>query len=135
MELFSPYIPTIYAMGSTGLLMLIQLLVADLAGLKSHHKPGTPVAPDTESFMFRATRSHANTNESVAIFILLAVSGLLSSVPPQWLNVMAWVYVVSRAVHMLCYYANQAMFRTIAFGISLAALFGMCAIIAGAWLT
>ena len=133
--MFSPYMPTIYAMGSTGLLMLIQLLVADLAGLKSHHKPGTPVAPDTESFIFRATRSHANTNESVAIFILLAVSGLLSSVPPQWLNVMASVYVASRAVHMLCYYANQAMFRTIAFGISLAALFGMCAIIAGAWLT
>jgi len=134
MELFSPYMPTIWAMGSTGFLMLIQLLVADLAGVKSRHKPGTPVAPDTESFFFRATRSHANTNESVGIFILLAVSGLFSSAPPQWLNVMAWVYFTSRAVHMLCYYANRAMFRSIAFGFSLAALFGMCAMIAVAWL-
>ena len=134
MELFSPYIPTIWAMGATGFLMLIQLLVADLAGVKSHHKPGTPVAPDTESFFFRATRSHANTNESVAIFVLLAVSGLFSSAAPEWLNVAAWVYVTARTVHMLSYYANRARLRSVAFGVSLVALFGMATIIAIGWL-
>ena len=134
MELISPYMPTVWAMGATGFLMLIQLVVADLAGVKSNHKPGTPVAPDTDSFFFRATRSHANTNESVAIFVLLAVSGMFSSAAPQWLNILAWVYVTSRTVHMLCYYANRGMFRSIAFGFSVASLFGMCSVIAVAWL-
>jgi uncharacterized MAPEG superfamily protein len=117
-----PYVPTILAMGATGALLLVQILVVDVASMKSKHPPGTPVAADQKNFLFRATRAHANTNESIAAFILLALFGLLSAASPGWLNLLCWVYVAARVGHMLCYYAGQGLLRSISFGISLAAL-------------
>jgi uncharacterized MAPEG superfamily protein len=118
-------------MGTSGVLLLVQLLVVDIAGLRSGHAPGTPVAPDHGVFMFRATRAHANTNESIAAFVLLSLFGIFSSANAHWLNALAWAYVLGRTVHMICYYADQRVLRTVSFAISFTSLFGM--FIVGAW--
>lgn len=76
-------------------------------------------------FHFRAARAHANTNESVAAFIALAVAGILASASPIGLNSLAWLYVACRMAHMLSYYANQKLARSAAFGVSLVVLVGM----------
>lgn len=128
------YLPTLGALGTLGGLLLVQLLIADLAGIRSGHRPGTPVEPDPARFLFRAVRAHANTNESVAIFILLALFGVFSGASPLWLNGLAWTYLVSRVAHMLCYYAGWALARSASFAVSLLALFGMAAAGAAVWI-
>jgi uncharacterized MAPEG superfamily protein len=120
-------------MGATGGLLLVQLLVLDLAGLKASHRPGTPVEPDHGNFLFRATRAHANTNESIAGFILLGLFGVLSAAPAGWLNTLSWVYVLARIAHMLFYYAGAHLPRSLSFGVGLAALFGMLVVGILAW--
>jgi uncharacterized MAPEG superfamily protein len=120
-----PYAPTIWAFLATGALLFVQLVVADVAGIRAHHPPGTPVAADPQSFLFRAVRAHGNTNESVAIFILLALFGVLAMVSPGPLNVLSWVYVAARVAHMAFYYTGIAVLRSVSFGIGLIALLGM----------
>ena len=129
----APYVPTIWAMGATGGLLLVQVLVLDVAGLKARHRPGTPVEADHGNFLFRASRAHANTNESIAAFILLGFFGVLSAGPVGWLNTFSWVYVLARIAHMLCYYAGVHLLRSLSFGVGLAALFGMLVVGVLAW--
>lgn len=112
-------------MGTIAGLFLVQILVVDFASIRAKHPPGTPVPVDHNNFLFRATRAHANTNESIATFTLLAVAGILSAAAPAWLNGLAWVYVLGRLAHMLCYYAGQGLARSTAFAVSLAALLGL----------
>lgn len=121
-DLLSTYAPTIAAMGSAGALLLVQLIVVDVAALRRKHPPGMPVAPDAESFLFRASRVHANTNESLAAFALLAVCALLSGASPAWTNGCAVTYLAARVAHMLFYYRGAALQRSIAFAVGLIAL-------------
>ena len=119
----APYALTVFAMAATAALLLVQLLVLDVAGIKSRHVPGTPVQPDHASFLFRAVRAHANTNESIAAFILLSVVAVFASASPAWTNACAWLYVTGRLGHMACYYSDLRTARSIAFATSLLALF------------
>lgn len=134
MQWIEAYHATVLAMGAAGGLLLLQMVVLDVAGMKARHPPGVPVPPDPRNFLFRATRAHANTNESIAAFALLALSGILSSASPAWLNGLAWTYVLARVGHMLFYYANQGLLRSSAFAIGLIALIGMFAVSLMAWL-
>jgi uncharacterized MAPEG superfamily protein len=127
-ETLLPYAPTVLAMGATAALLLLQLFVVDWTAIKSRHAPGTPVQADPARFLFRATRAHANTNESVAAFVLLSLFGIFSSASPTWLNALCWVYVVARVAHMTFYYAGLQLLRSASFGIGLVALVGMLAI-------
>jgi uncharacterized MAPEG superfamily protein len=126
-ELLLPYAGVVGAFGATGVLLLVQILVADFAGIRARHVPGTPVPADHGRFLFRAVRAHANTNESVAAFVLLALYGMFGGASAAWLNGLAWAYVGARAAHMLCYYADLRLLRSIAFGIGLAALLALAA--------
>jgi uncharacterized MAPEG superfamily protein len=132
-ESLATYAPMVWAMGTSGVLLLLQLLVVDIAGIRSGHVPGAPVASDHGVFMFRATRAHANTNESIASFVLLSLFGIFSSGSAPWLNVLAWLYVLCRVVHMICYYADQRVLRSASFAVSLAALLGIFIVGALAW--
>jgi uncharacterized MAPEG superfamily protein len=132
-ESLALYVPTIWALGASGALLLVQLLIADLAGVKARHRPGTPVEANHGNFLFRATRAHANTNESIAAFILLALFGMLSAASSAWLNALSWAYVLARSAHMLFYYAGFQLPRSIVFGASLLALFGMLIVGVSAW--
>jgi uncharacterized MAPEG superfamily protein len=125
MPLPPAYVPLIFALGVMAALFLAQLLVVDVASIRARHVPGTPVPADHNVFLFRAVRAHANTNENVAAFILLAIFGLFSSASPAWLNAMAWLYVAARAAHMICYYVDLRLWRSVAFAISFAALWAM----------
>ena len=65
MDILQTYQYTIYAMGAMSLLLLLQLLVADVVGIRSKHTPGAAVAADHDDLLFRASRTVANTNESI----------------------------------------------------------------------
>ncbi|MFT4520317.1 MAG: hypothetical protein ACI9JM_002719 [Halioglobus sp.] len=83
MEIAQMYQSTILALGAMALLMLVQLLFADLVGIKSKHIPGGLVPADHESLLFRSPRTVANTNESVIIFVLAVLFCVLSSASPS----------------------------------------------------
>ncbi len=127
------YASAIWSMGATAGLLLVQMLVVDVVGIRAKHVPGAPVAADHNNLLFRVTRAHANTNESIGVFILVLLFGMASSAAPSWVNGLAWVYVAGRVGHMLCYYANLKLVRSIAFGISLVALIGLLVVGVAAW--
>lgn len=132
-ESLLPYAHTIVSFGAIAALVLIQLVIADLAAIKVRHRPGMPIEANHGNFLFRAARAHANTNETIAAFILLALFGILSGASSEWLNMFAWVYVGARLAHMLCYYLNLQLLRSIVFGVGLVALFGMLVVGIRAW--
>lgn len=127
------YAPTILAMACAGGLLLLQLIIADLVAIRAGHRAGTPIPVDFRSFLFRAARAHANTNESVAAFALLAVSGMAAGAHPLALNALTWSYLACRLGHMVAYYMNRKAPRSAAFGLSLLALLGMLATTLLAW--
>ncbi len=124
-NLLTTYMPTIASFGLIGGMLLLQLLVADILGLVNRHIPGASIPTDHSQLLFRAHRAHANTNESVAAFIALTLFALAVSATPTWLNSLSLLYIASRLVHMMCYYANLKTLRSISFIVSLLALFGI----------
>ena len=125
MEFIEPYNITVLVMGLAGLTFFLQLTVVDVMGLKTRHTPGHPIPADHSNFLFRASRTLSNTNESVAIFILFVCFSILSSANAQWLNISAVVYLVGRVAHMLFYYSNLKLCRSISFAVSLIGLMAM----------
>jgi len=129
-----PYGPTLAAFVCLGGLFLVQMLVSDVVAIRAGHVPGTPVAGGHGDLVFRTTRALANTNENLAIFILLTVAAIFLSASPRWTNVFAWVFVAARAAHMLAYYADQRALRSTVFTIGVVALVGLLVIDIGALL-
>jgi len=128
------YETTVLVIGLIGLMQLIQLLVADAAGIGAKKTPGFLIEPSHQKFAFRAERAFFNTNESVTIFILLACFCILCAASPSWLNGLAVTYALSRLFHMLFYYFNIKLARSGAFVVSLLALAGMCVIGFSRWI-
>ncbi len=120
-----PYELTVLSIGAMGTLLLLQVLVSDAVSIAGRHPPGTPVAPDHRSLLFRVHRAHANTNETLAGFVLLVLFALAAGADPAWLNGCCAAFVATRVAHMACYYANWQLMRSVAFGLSLVALGGV----------
>ena len=116
------YAPSVLALGLFGLLYLVQLVVADVTGVRRRHVPGTPVSGAHDDFLFRATRAHANTTESVGAVILIAGFAILSGGAPAWVNGSLWTFLGCRVVHTLAYYLDLRAVRSIAFVLALFAL-------------
>lgn len=131
MESIIAYHLTGVAMGVAGILLFIQLLVADIAGMKVPRTPGAPIEPDHDSFLFRASRALGNMNESVSIFIIFTLVGILSAADPIWLGRWAWVYIIARTAYMLCYWFNIKLMRSVFFGLSFLALLGLGVVMVG----
>jgi len=127
-EFAQPYTYLVIAFGVFGGLLLMQLLIADIAAVFGGHIPGTSVHESHDVFLFRAFRAHANTNESVAAFVLIGVFAMLVSAPPAWVNGLAWVYVGARIGHMATYYADLRALRSTCFVVGLLALLGLLAV-------
>mgnify|MGYP000294822474 CR=1 FL=1 len=125
MELFEPYKITFLVAGLAGLMLFIQIIIADVAAIKAHHTPGYPIKPDHANFLFRAARAHENTNESIAIFALFILFGVFSASDALYLNTFSLIYLVSRVAHMCFYYGNFKLARSISFALSLIGLIGM----------
>lgn len=123
-DILADYGFTLVALGLSAGLFLVQLLVADLAGIRAGHKPGHAIAADG-SFLFRASRAHANLNESFSAFVALVFFGVAIGASPTGLNAGAGLYLLGRVAHMACYYAGWPLLRSVAFGLSLLGLFAM----------
>ena len=121
LELMLPYQGLLTASAVLAALMLAQLLVADVAGMRAKHVPGMPVAGGHGDFHFRATRAHANSNENLPVQVLLIVVAVLLAADPRWAAGAAWTFTVARAGHMAFYYFDLRLARSIAFGIGVAA--------------
>jgi len=119
------YEMAIYAIGALALLMLLQLLVADVVGILSKHTPGSAIGGGHSDVLFRVSRTVANTNESIAIFILATLFCILSGASPTFTAYAAWGFVLSRALYAIFYYSNLQIFRSVIFGISLLCLLGL----------
>lgn len=124
-EILAVYGPAVTACVVLAALILVQVLVADFAGIKARHVPGMPVAEGHGSFLFRAVRALANTNETLGLFLLLMGCALLLQAAPSWVNTLAWVYVAARGAHTAAYYARLGRTRGLVFGIGLAAQAGL----------
>ena len=122
MDLAQTYSTTIAALGALAVFMLCQLLIADFVGIRAKHVPGSQVPSDHGNPLFRATRAVANTNESIAIFLLAVFFCLLSGASANATGYSAWTFVIARLLYAVCYYLNWQLPRSIMFGISLLAL-------------
>jgi uncharacterized MAPEG superfamily protein len=111
-------------------LVLLQVLVADFAGIRAKHVPGMPITEGHGNFLFRATRALGNTNETLGLFLLLVALALLLGANPKWTNLLAGAYVAARAGHMGFYYARLGLARSILFGVGLAAQAGLLVVVA-----
>lgn len=125
MENIAIYHSAALAVAVTGFVLFLSLLVADVAGVIAKKTPGTLAKEDHSSFLFRSNRALGNINESIAIFIIFALVGILSGADAKWLSYFAWAYVGARIAYLFCYWLNIKLLRSICFGISLIGLGGM----------
>lgn len=104
------------------MLMIVQLLIADVLAIVKKHPPGFPVEHNHANLLFRANRTHLNINESIAIFILSIAFAIAMNANSNVVNGAAFSYFVARALYTLCYYLNLKLLRSALFAISLVAL-------------
>ena len=128
LELLLPYQGVLAAGAVLAALVIVQVLVADVAGMQAKHVPGMPVTAGHANFHFRATRAHANTNENLPVQVLLTVVAVLLAASPRWATAAAWAFTAARAGHMLFYYMDLRLARSIAFGLGLAAQLALLAV-------
>ncbi|MGE3348572.1 MAG: MAPEG family protein [Ramlibacter sp.] len=134
LQTFETYHVTLAAMTLAALLLVVQLIIADLTAIRSRHKAGYPIPADSKTFLFRSARAHTNTNESISAFVLLATVGVLSSAPPGALGFLSMSWVICRLAHMGFYYANRKSWRSLSFAASLLVLVAMFAVVGKSWL-
>jgi uncharacterized MAPEG superfamily protein len=127
-EFLLPYASALTALLALAVLMLIQFAVADFTGIRAGHVPGTPVGGGHDSFLFRATRAHANSNENLPLLLLLALLCILLGASAQWTANWLWVYFAARAAHMALYYADLRNPRSAAFVVGTVAQLGLLAL-------
>lgn len=134
MELINLYQSSVMAIGALAVLMFVQLLAADFIGIKNKHIPGASVPTDHNNMLFRATRTVANTNESIGLFVVIFSFAVLSLGSPHWVAYSTWGFVASRAAYCVCYYSDQRLLRSICFGVSLLALLTLLGTGISAWI-
>ena len=122
MDIAQSYALTVTALGALAVLMFCQVLIADVLGLRAKHLPGSPVAADHDNSLFRAVRAVANTNESIAVFILAVLFCMLSGAAASTTGYAAWAFVIARFLYAVCYYMNIQLLRSVMFGVSLLAV-------------
>ena len=124
-ELINPYHSAISALGVLAILMLVQLIIADVLGISNRHVPGTPVEANHAYPLFRAGRVVGNTNESIAIFLCALLFCIFAKASPTYTAYATWGFVVLRGIYAVCYYSNQSTARSITFALSLLALLAL----------
>ena len=132
-EVFVNYQWSVLVLGLTGALSLLQLLVFDLTAIKLKHPPGYPIESSHKNLLFRLSRAHANTNETMGVMILMFLFAVLNSADPYWVNNLMIGYLVTRVLHMICYYAAWSTLRGVVFGLSLLSLIGLFVVGLMAW--
>ena len=116
---------SVLVLGLTGALSLLQLLIFDVMAIKLKHPPGYPIESSHENLLFRLSRAHANTNETMGVMILMFLFSVLSAVDPVWVNRLMVMYFISRVLHMVFYYLGWSALRGVVFGLSILSLLGL----------
>ena len=129
-----PYQLSILILGLSGALSLLQLLCFDFMAIKLRHTPGHPVENNHNNLLFRLSRAHANTNETLGALILLFLFALFTAADPLWVNGLMIAYFLCRLLHMLCYYAGWSTSRGVVFAISLLSMIGLFIVGLQSWL-
>lgn len=92
------------------LLMLTTVLVQSLvAALVKAAQPGAVPGKIDEalshaSFVFRSSRTVANSLENLPVMLGAAILALWVQADPLWTAICIWTYASARLVHMLLYY-------------------------------
>lgn len=123
--LLAPYHSGLLALLALAALMVVQFAVADLTGIRAKHEPGTPVAGGHGSFLFRATRTYANSNENLGLLLLLVVVCFFTAAAAPGVNALLWGYFAARVAYTVCYYADWRTLRSIVFGLGALAQVGL----------
>ena len=89
------------------LMLLIQWGVATFSKAKQPKAIPGKISDDLshESFVFRAHRTFQNSIENSALFIGTAFLGLMMNIQSPTFAIAMWLYLVSRIIHMVLYYA------------------------------
>ncbi|WP_104398517.1 MAPEG family protein [Vibrio penaeicida] len=105
-ELFSQYSFTLWGLWVILFTVLVQAIVASVAHRKqSHYVPGIVDSQlSHESFVFRSHRTHQNSLDNVAVFVLPAILGIFAGMSSTTLAVFVWIYAIARLIHMVLYY-------------------------------
>lgn len=122
MEAFSPYASTILAVGVLAALQVLQQVVADMVAIRRRHEPGTALPGGHDDLLFRSGRAFANSVENTGVFLLVLVFVVLRATDPAWVDRLVWTYVASRAGHMLCYWFDARLARSLFFTLGLLAV-------------
>lgn len=125
MDILTAYSAVSSAIGAMAALMFVQIIGGDIIGIRAKHLPGAAVDADHSNIHFRAARTVANTNESIAVFILAVIFGVFQGADPKLMSYAAWAFVVSRAAYALCYYLDIRALRSIVFALALLSLLGL----------
>jgi uncharacterized MAPEG superfamily protein len=81
--------------------------------------------PEPSVPLARSRRALGNLHETLPIFLALAILSVVLG-ENGWLSIGgAWVFVLTRAVHVVCYIRGLSPWRSIAFGIAVLGLIGM----------
>ncbi len=123
--LLNSYELTVYSWGALALLMLVQMTVADVFGIRAKQTPGPPPEQNPDNPVFRASRTVANMNESIGVYLVVILFCIFNGADATYTGYLSWGFVVSRVVYAVCYYTNQQTLRSTVFGISLLALVGL----------
>ena len=122
------YPGTVVAWTFMALLLLAQVLVADVTGLRRKKPPGAEVEGDHDDFLWRAERAFMNTNETLGAFVLLTLAAVGVAAELLPVNACALGFVVARAGHMACYWADLKRLRSACWIAGTVALFGLALI-------
>ncbi len=120
MELIAQtYETTLYSWAVLVGLMLVQVVVVDVTSIRAKHVPGAPVDADHDNFLFRATRTAGNMNETIAIYIVVVLLAIFSGANATYVGYFSWGYVLGRVAYAGCYYFNLKIPRSVCFGVSM----------------
>lgn len=116
----SGYRLAIVALAVLCLMVLIQTVLGVIFGMiVGREEPGGKYVGGYDEFGFRTLRTHLNSTETLAVFAISLLLALFAKVSPEWVNGLAILYVATRILYWILYYAgvgrNKGGPRTIIF--------------------
>lgn len=124
-ELVHAFPGTVLAWILVGVLLVVQVLVADVTGMRRKKAPGAAADGGHDDFLWRAERAYRNTNETLGAFILLTAAAIAVDAHPVAVNGLALAFAAARAGHMVCYWADLRIARSVCWAASALALAGL----------
>ncbi|WP_412505772.1 MAPEG family protein [Roseovarius sp. SYSU LYC5161] len=98
MEAFAAYGHAIVALAASGALGLVISLLTGMQKVKLGLPPGASPDPDYANPAYRWHRAQLNMAETMGFFTAVTVAAVLAGASPFWVNLLAALFFVSRAI-------------------------------------